>query len=160
MISVADARTCTNEAMRLMPAEQIALADAFGRVLAEDLSARRTQPPHAVSAMDGYAVRLESVVPDAPMRVVGEARPGHPYEHPLATGTAVRIFTGAPLPEGADPTELDLSEVVGECVSVAGKRHHLRNGEVALVDRLPFRRYQLHDSFVGDVDDQRSLRRQ
>ena len=98
-----------DEAMALLPrhiapleAETVALSKAAGRTLAADVTANIPSPRRTISAMDGYAVRLESVVPDAPMRVVGEARPGHPYEHPLATGTAVRIFTGAPLPEGAD----------------------------------------------------------
>ena len=98
-----------DEAMALLPrhiapleAETVALSKAVGRTLAADVTANIPSPRRTISAMDGYAVRLESVVPDAPMRVVGEARPGHPYEHPLATGTAVGIFTGAPLPEGAD----------------------------------------------------------
>ena len=103
MISVADARTCINEAMRLMPAEQIALADAFGRVLAEDLSARRTQPPHAVSAMDGYAVRAADVAKlPARLKIVAEIPAGQSFHGSIGTSEAARIFTGAPVPDGAD----------------------------------------------------------
>jgi len=103
MISVADARTCINEAMQLMPAEQIALADAFGRVLAEDLSARRTQPPHAVSAMDGYAVRAADVAKlPARLKIVAEIPAGQSFHGSIGTSEAARIFTGAPVPDGAD----------------------------------------------------------
>ena len=63
MISVDEALKRITGAMLTMPVEQIALADALGRVLAEDVMARRTQPPIAVSAMDGYAVRAEDCQP-------------------------------------------------------------------------------------------------
>jgi molybdopterin molybdotransferase len=84
-------------------AEQIALSNAVGRVLAEDVAARRTQPPFAVSAMDGYAVRAADVaeVP-ARLKVVGAVPAGQSYPGTLGRGQAVRIFTGAPLPDGAD----------------------------------------------------------
>lgn len=103
MISVAEARDRILAALRPMPAEQVGLTDALGRVLAEDCSARRTQPPLAVSAMDGYAVRAEDVR-TLPVRlsVVGYAPAGRAFEGTVGTGEAVRIFTGAPVPEGAD----------------------------------------------------------
>jgi len=103
MISVADARARIIEAMPLMPGEQIALADAFGRVLAEDLSARRTQPPQAVSAMDGYAVRAADVATlPARLRIIAEVPAGRSFEGVVGDGEAARIFTGAPVPTGAD----------------------------------------------------------
>lgn len=79
------------------------LSDAVGRVLAEEAIARRTQPPADLSAMDGYAVRAEDVssVP-ARLTVVGEAPAGGSYTEEVKSGQAVRIFTGAPLPRGAD----------------------------------------------------------
>ena len=103
MISVAEARRQITEAVPVMPAEQIALADAFGRVLAEDLSARRTQPPRAVSAMDGYAV-LAADVETLPARlnIVAEIPAGQSFEGTIGSGEAARIFTGAPVPKGAD----------------------------------------------------------
>jgi molybdopterin molybdotransferase len=103
MISVAEARTRINQAMQLMPAEQVALADAFGRVLAEDLSARRTQPPHAVSAMDGYAVRAADVATlPARLKIIAEIPAGQSFDGSVGKGEAARIFTGAPIPAGAD----------------------------------------------------------
>ena len=83
--------------------ETVSLQAARGRVLAEDLSARLTQPPFNASAMDGYALRAVDV-PEvgAVLSVIGQAAAGHAFEGSLAAGQAVRIFTGAPLPEGAD----------------------------------------------------------
>ena len=103
MISVAEARDRILAALTPMPAEQVGLADALGRVLAEDVAARRTQPPLAVSAMDGYAVRAEDVrALPARLSVVGYAPAGSAFEGAVGPGEAVRIFTGAPVPEGAD----------------------------------------------------------
>lgn len=83
--------------------EYIPVAETFERVLAEDLAARRTQPPAAMSAMDGYAVRSADIetVP-ARLRIVGEAAAGRVFPRPLAAGEAVRIFTGGVVPPGAD----------------------------------------------------------
>ncbi|KAA3512074.1 molybdopterin molybdotransferase MoeA [Agrobacterium rosae] len=83
--------------------ELVALADADQRVLARDLHARLTQPPFDASAMDGYALRAA----DAPqmgstLTVIGTAAAGHAFSGTVGEGHAVRIFTGAPLPEGAD----------------------------------------------------------
>jgi molybdopterin molybdotransferase len=103
VISVEEALMRLLEPLRPLAAEQVALAGAFGRVLAEPVIARRTQPPTALSAMDGYAVRAFDVqkVP-ARLRVVGSVPAGKSHDRPLAAGEAVRIFTGAPLPAGAD----------------------------------------------------------
>jgi molybdopterin molybdotransferase len=103
MIPVAEARQRILADLAVMPAEQVGLNEALGRVLAEDIAARRTQPPLAVSAMDGYAVRAADVanVP-ASLRIIGAAPAGSPFEGSVAPGTAVRIFTGAPVPLGAD----------------------------------------------------------
>ena len=103
MISVDEALTRIIGAMPTMPVEQIALADALGRVLAQDIAARRTQPPMAVSAMDGYAVRAEDVQElPATLEVIGAAPAGEAYADTLRPGQAVRIFTGGPVPDGAD----------------------------------------------------------
>lgn len=84
-------------------AEEIPIAQGAGRTLAADLTARRTQPPFPASAMDGYAVRAADVaaVP-ARLRRVGTSAAGHGFAGTLGPGEAVRIFTGAPVPEGAD----------------------------------------------------------
>jgi molybdopterin molybdotransferase len=103
MLSVAEARGHVTAAFRSLPAEQVALPEAIGRVLAEDVRARLTQPPFAASAMDGYAVRAADVA-SAPVRlkIAGYAPAGGARAAALQPGEAVRIFTGAPLPEGAD----------------------------------------------------------
>ncbi len=82
--------------------ETVPLAEAGGRVLAETALAMRTQPPFDGSAMDGYAVRAAEARPGAALRVVGEAAAGRRFAGALRPGEAARIFTGAPLPEGAD----------------------------------------------------------
>ena len=79
------------------------LADAEGRVLAEDLSARRTQPPDDVSAMDGYAVHGEDVaVAPARLKLIGEVAAGRPFAGRVGKGETARIFTGGVLPPGTD----------------------------------------------------------
>lgn len=76
---------------------------AIGRVLAEPIDAGRDQPPFRASAMDGWAVRAaDAVAPDTPLRIVGESAAGAGYSPALQIGEAVRIFTGAPAPDGAD----------------------------------------------------------
>jgi len=82
--------------------EEIPLRQATGRVLARDVAAARTQPPFAASSMDGYALRRAEVEPDAMFKVIGEAAAGHRFDGTLKPGQAVRIFTGAPVPDGAD----------------------------------------------------------
>ncbi|HVC54269.1 MAG TPA: gephyrin-like molybdotransferase Glp [Stellaceae bacterium] len=103
MISVEEALSRLLAPLAPVPPEQLALADCVGRVLAEDVAARRTQPPFAVSAMDGYAVRAADVqaIP-ASLHIVAEIPAGASYSGTLGEGEAARIFTGAPLPAGAD----------------------------------------------------------
>ncbi len=103
MLSVAEARARIRDAFKPLGSEQVGLMQALGRVLAEDVAARVTQPPVAVSAMDGYAVRA-AVVAKVPARlkVVGYAPAGAGWSGTLGPGDAVRIFTGGPLPAGAD----------------------------------------------------------
>ena len=83
-------------------AEILPLARCAGRVLAADVAALRTQPPFANSAMDGYAARADDLQPGKELRVVGESAAGRGFSGAVAPGETVRIFTGAPLPEGTD----------------------------------------------------------
>jgi molybdopterin molybdotransferase len=86
-----------------LPVENAPLDDALGLVLAEDLVARRTQPPAAVSAMDGYAVRAADVAnPPVTLTLIGEVAAGHPFDGEVRQGEAARIFTGGVMPRGAD----------------------------------------------------------
>ncbi len=103
LLPVADALARVLDGLETTNAESIPLEDAAGRILAEDVTATLTQPPFDASAMDGYAVRAEDVatVPCA-LVLIGQAAAGHPFSGEVKSGEAVRIFTGAPLPRGAD----------------------------------------------------------
>jgi molybdopterin molybdotransferase len=103
MISVEEAQQRLLAMIAPLGAEQVSVGDALGRVLAEDVVARRTQPPWPVSAMDGYAARAADVaqVP-ARLKVIGAVPAGQAFEGRVGAGEVVRIFTGAPVPEGAD----------------------------------------------------------
>lgn len=85
-----------------LPAETVPLEMGLGRVLASDLAARLTQPPFPASAMDGYAVRSVEARKGAALRIVGTSRAGERFAGAVGPGEAVRIFTGAPVPPGAD----------------------------------------------------------
>jgi molybdopterin molybdotransferase len=86
-----------------LEAETVAIGEAAGRVLAEPIKALRTQPPFDGSAMDGYAVRATDVAAlPATLSVIGEAPAGRSFTGTVGSGQAVRIFTGAPVPHGAD----------------------------------------------------------
>jgi len=84
--------------------ESIPLRGALGRILAEDVVARFAVPPHANSAVDGYAIRFDDLSTDSDtvLRVRGRAAAGHPESRALQAGEAIRVFTGAVMPEGAD----------------------------------------------------------
>lgn len=102
--------------------EDVPLSSAFGRSLARDVAARRDQPPFAASAMDGYAVRGADLAPGATFRVIGEAAAGLRYDGTVGAGQAVRIFTGAPMPAGADRVVIQ-EDVTrdGDAITVTGK---------------------------------------
>ena len=94
-------------AQRLTPvveAETVPLGEALGRVLAHDLVAAMNVPPHANSAVDGYAIVHADLLPDSDtvLPVTGRAAAGHPLGRAIERGEAIRIFTGAPMPDGAD----------------------------------------------------------
>lgn len=102
LLPVGEAKERILANVKPLAAEPIPLADADGRVLARDLTASRDQPPFDASAMDGYAVRADDAVRGAQLRVIGASHAGRAFRGGLAAGQAVRIFTGAPLPRGAD----------------------------------------------------------
>jgi molybdopterin molybdotransferase len=103
MIAVEAALARIRDSLTPLPGELIGLNEGLGRVLAEDLASRRTQPPFAVSAMDGYAVRAADLA-EVPIRLklVGYVPAGARHVGVVGAGEAVRIFTGAPIPDGAD----------------------------------------------------------
>jgi molybdopterin molybdotransferase len=102
MISVDEALARIFAAVRAPEAETVPLAEAAGRVLAGPLTAAHSQPPFDASAMDGYAVRATDVVPGRSLRMIGTAQAGQRFSGMMGPGQCVRIFTGAPLPIGAD----------------------------------------------------------
>ncbi len=122
MITTAEARQACLALTRRLETETCPLAQAAGRVLAADLVAGRDQPPFASAAMDGYAVQNALVSPGAGFQVVGTAAAGHAWEGRLTPGEAVRIFTGAPVPQGADRV------IIQEDVTREGDRIRLAEG--------------------------------
>src|SRR5262245_9190311 len=113
LLSVEEARARVVAAMPLLESEPVDLKHARGRVTAEDVRAGRDHPAAAISAMDGYALRLADVT-QLPVRLrkIGVSRAGARFDSPLLPGCCVRIFTGATVPAGADTIALqeDASE--------------------------------------------------
>jgi molybdopterin molybdotransferase len=103
LMPVADALKAVLAGAEPVAAETVALDAAFHRVLAHDVVALRTQPPQAMSAMDGYAVRAaDAATVPARLKVIGEVAAGRPFDTALRASEAVRIFTGGVVPDGAD----------------------------------------------------------
>ncbi len=143
LLPVSEAICLVTEGLEPLEAERIPLADALGRVLAEDLQARLTQPPFPASAMDGFAVRSEDVASlPASLRLIGESAAGQRFGGTLGAGQTVRIFTGAPVPPGADRVviqeNVDLSGDIATINSVDKERfirpsgQDFREGEILL----------------------------
>ena len=100
---VADALAAILDGSEPLREEMVALDAAYHRVLARDVAARRTQPPQAMSAMDGYAIRAaDARQAGVRLRVTGEVAAGRPFERAVGLSEAVRIFTGGVIPDGAD----------------------------------------------------------
>jgi molybdopterin molybdotransferase len=120
MISVEEAlKRVLASAETPLEEEKVALQAAYGRVLANDLKALRTQPPFPNSAMDGYAIRSADAAAATTLTMIGESAAGRAFEGAVGPGEAVRIFTGAPMPDGADTI------VIQEDVSREGERIRL-----------------------------------
>lgn len=130
LLPVEDALALALSGLSPLGVERVPLVQACGRVLAEDLAATLTQPPFDASAMDGYAVREADVatVP-ATLALVGESAAGARYSGVVGPGQAVRIFTGAPIPDGADTVVIqEDTDAVGSSVVVkeAASARHIR----------------------------------
>lgn len=102
MITVNEALDAIFELVTPCGTEEVPLAEAAGRALAAPVTATRLQPPFAASAMDGYALNGVEADPEAMFRVIGESAAGHGFDGRVGPGECVRIFTGAPLPEGTN----------------------------------------------------------
>ena len=150
LLAVDDALAQITTAMTVMGDETIMLADALGRVLAHDVMAKVSHPPHDVSAMDGYAVALSDLTRSDLTRsddhsprlhVIGESAAGHPFDAALEAGSAVRIFTGAYMPQGAD--------------AIVIQEDTTTNGDVVDIMEMPiagrYIRQQGQDFAQGDI---------
>ncbi|MFZ0095986.1 MAG: gephyrin-like molybdotransferase Glp [Pseudolabrys sp.] len=119
-----------------LPGETVSLNETLGRVLTKDVTALRTQPPAAVSAMDGYAVRASDVA-TAPvtLKVIGEVAAGHPFAKQVAGGQAVRIFTGGVMPTGSDTVVIqELATSAGDSVTIQKPTSKGRNVRAQGID--------------------------
>ena len=141
LLPVADAQRRLLALAPARPAESVELREASGRWSAAPVTARRTQPEHPVSAMDGYAIRFADL--PGPWEVVGESAAGRPFAGRVAARQAARIFTGALLPDGADTV------LVQEEARREGDRLHL-DGEGPALEGRNVRAAGL-DFHAGDV---------
>ena len=141
LVDAAEAAALVLEHTPVLGTEAVALSDAFGRVLAEDLVASSALPSHPASAVDGYAVRAADA--GRTLRVVGESAAGRPLSAQVDAGTAARILTGGVVPDGADTVVMvEDTRVDGDAVTVpagltAGTNLHrpgadLRAGELVI----------------------------
>src|SRR5581483_399518 len=135
-MSVADALARVLADARPLAGETVSLRNAVGRVLAEDLAALRTQPPAAVSAMDGYGVRAADIsAAPVSLRIVGEVAAGHPFHGTVGQGEAARIFTGGILPPGADTVVIqEFTARTGDVVEIKKPAARGRNVRQAGID--------------------------
>jgi molybdopterin molybdotransferase len=144
LMPVADALSAVLAGAEPLSEEMVALDAAYHRVLARDVAALRTQPPQAMSAMDGYAVRsADASHVAARLSVIGEVAAGRPFDKKIGAGETVRIFTGGVIPDGADAVVIQEDTVVedgGITITEAAKpgRHirpagvDFREGDVLL----------------------------
>ncbi|QQO11525.1 molybdopterin molybdotransferase MoeA [Bradyrhizobium diazoefficiens] len=126
LMPVSDALAAVLAGAEPLAEEMVALDAAFHRVLARDVAALRTQPPQAMSAMDGYAVRAaDAATIDSELTVIGEVAAGRPFAGSVGAGEAVRIFTGGVVPNGADAV------VIQEDTVADGRRITIKEAAVA-----------------------------
>jgi molybdopterin molybdotransferase len=143
LMPVADALAAILSDARALPEDPVALDEAFHRTLARDVASLRTQPPAAMSAMDGYAVRAADAVLNARLTVIGEVAAGRPLGGPLSAGQAARIFTGGVIPDGADAVVIQedttrdgdivvITEAAKPAANIRGAGLDFREGDVLL----------------------------
>jgi len=136
LMPVADALAAILAGAEPLAEEAVALESAYHRVLARDVAARRTQPPQAMSAMDGYAVRAaDAAKVQARLKVIGEVAAGRPFDRALGAGEAARIFTGGVIPDGADAVVIQEDTIAdGNSITITEAASPGRNVRSAGVD--------------------------
>ncbi|MGY8633985.1 molybdopterin molybdotransferase MoeA [Bradyrhizobium sp. 14AA] len=126
LMPVSDALAAVLAGAEPLPEEMVSLDKAHHRVLARDVASRRTQPPEAMSAMDGYALRaVDAARIDSHLMVIGEVAAGRPFAGSVGAGEAVRIFTGGVVPDGADAV------VIQEDTIADGKHVTIKEAAIA-----------------------------
>jgi molybdopterin molybdotransferase len=133
---VADALAAILAGAEPLAEEMVPLDSAYHRILARDIAARRTQPPQAMSAMDGYAVRTaDAGHVKARLKVIGEVAAGRPFDRRLGPGEAARIFTGGVIPDGADAVVIQEDTIVdGDSITITEAAAVGRNIRPAGID--------------------------
>lgn len=131
LMPVNDALAAILDGASPLPEEIVALDAAFHRTLARDVAAKRTQPPEAMSAMDGYAVRAADAADlKVRLKVIGEVAAGRPFGRRVGAGEAARIFTGGVIPDGADAVIIqEDTKIEGDVLTIteaAVKGRHIR----------------------------------
>jgi molybdopterin molybdotransferase len=130
LLPVDDALALVLKGLVPLGPERVTLDEASGRVLAEDIAATLTQPPFDASAMDGFAVRFEDVATlPVTLALVGESAAGARFAGSVGPGQAVRIFTGAPVPDGADTIVIQEDTVLSDdavLIKDVGAGRHIR----------------------------------
>ncbi len=141
MITVDEALAGVLDLFEPLTTETVPLAKSAGRVLAVDAVAKREQPPFASSAMDGYAVKSADLYTGATLQVIGESAAGGGFDGEIRSGQCVRIFTGAPVPAGADRILIQEDTTRdGDTITVADN-----------IDKGPYIRPAGGDFKIGDV---------
>jgi molybdopterin molybdotransferase len=142
-LAVEEARAIMLAHVEPLPQESVSLFEADGRVSGELIDAFRPQPPFAASAMDGWAVRdADAHGPGARLKIVGESAAGRPFDGRVEAGQAVRIFTGAPMPAGADTVviqedaEREGEEVILKIAPAAHANTRPKGGDFQTGDQL------------------------
>jgi molybdopterin molybdotransferase len=134
LISVDEALALVLQNTDAKPVEIVSLHEAAFRVLGEDLISLRTQPPFPAAAMDGYAINGLDAATGNTLKVIGESAAGHSFSGSLSRGETVRIFTGAPVPEGADTVVMqeDVTALDGRMMRISAEvtagRHVRKTG--------------------------------
>ena len=120
MITVEAALSQLFELVTPLESEVVSIDQAYGRILSEPVSAQRDQPPFAASAMDGYAVSDQALPKGLVLDVIGEAVAGKGFNRSVHNGEAVRIFTGAPLPQNASKVIIQENvEQIGDTIRIS-----------------------------------------